>query len=84
MRSLQISGAPLEAGVPEKIRKIKDKGEDVYKEKEIESIRELRNEIVHRGTARAANERVMSLGSMSSGTLVKFYTSGMVKCIIVS
>jgi hypothetical protein len=49
LQSLNITGSPLNEGIPDKIRRIKGKGEDVYRESEILVIRERRNDIVHRG-----------------------------------
>jgi len=50
MKSLNIKGDPLKAGIPVKIKKLKEKGKVPYKEEEIINIRELRNRIVHEGT----------------------------------
>ena len=49
MIALGIQGPPLEDGVPDKIKKIKEKKGMVYKENDIVQIRELRNTIVHHG-----------------------------------
>lgn len=49
MKALKIEGAPLDEGMPEKIRRLKQKGVVVHRETEIENIRELRNGIVHYG-----------------------------------
>jgi len=49
MKALRIQGPPLDAGIPEKIKYIKEKGRDVYMENEIMNVRELRNGIVHHG-----------------------------------
>jgi len=49
MKALKIQGPPLEAGIPEKIKYIKQKGNFVYAENEILNVRELRNGIVHYG-----------------------------------
>jgi len=49
MKTLGITGPPLDEGIPEKIQSIKGKGRPVHKEDEIRNIRELRNAIVHRG-----------------------------------
>lgn len=49
MKAARIEGAPLEEGIPIKIKKLKDKGLIVYKEDEMKNIREIRNRIVHYG-----------------------------------
>jgi len=49
MKALQIEGAPLDEGVPEKIRRIKNKGYAVVAEEAIKNLRETRNRIVHYG-----------------------------------
>lgn len=49
MKALRIKGSPLEEGIPNKIEYIKKRGKNVYKEKEIKNVRELRNGIVHNG-----------------------------------
>lgn len=49
MKALKIKGPPLDQGIPEKIKRLKQKGAIVYKEAEIENIRDLRNGIVHSG-----------------------------------
>jgi hypothetical protein len=49
MKSMGIEGAPLEEGIPDKIKRLRDKGAIVYKGDEIKNIREIRNRIVHYG-----------------------------------
>jgi hypothetical protein len=49
MKALQIEGAPLDEGVPEKIQRIKNKGYAVVAEEPIKNLRETRNRIVHYG-----------------------------------
>lgn len=49
MRALGIQGPPLEEGIPEKTKRIEDKGQVVYRSGEVKNMRELRNGIVHRG-----------------------------------
>jgi len=61
MKSLGIKGDPLEAGIPDKIRKIKEKGEGVYKEDEIKNVRELRNEIAHYGSIPTRDQAAKAL-----------------------
>jgi hypothetical protein len=49
MKSLKIAGEALKAGIPDKIKYIRDKKEGVYMESEIKQIRDLRNGIAHSG-----------------------------------
>lgn len=49
MRNQGIKGSPLEAGVPTKIRYLKEKNISIYLEEEIKNIRDLRNGVAHRG-----------------------------------
>lgn len=49
MKALRIEGAPLDEGIPDKIKKIKSKGYSVIAEDAIKNIRETRNRIVHYG-----------------------------------
>jgi hypothetical protein len=58
MKALKIEGAPLDDGVPEKIKRLKQKGVFVYRETEIGNIRELRNGIVHYGNIPDKNQAI--------------------------
>ena len=49
MKSAKIKGAPLDEGIPQKIKRLKDKGYVILKKDEIENLRELRNRVVHYG-----------------------------------
>jgi len=49
LKALGFQGAPLDEGIPDKIKRIEDKGHVVYRAEEVKNIRELRNGIVHRG-----------------------------------
>lgn len=49
MKALKIEGAPLDEGIPNKIKRIKDKGYSVTAEDSIKNLRETRNRIVHYG-----------------------------------
>ena len=49
MKALKIKGAPLDEGIPVKIKRIKDKGYSVIAEEAIKNLRETRNRIVHHG-----------------------------------
>jgi hypothetical protein len=49
MKALQIEGAPLDEGIPEKIKRIRDKGFSVFAEDPIKNLREARNRVVHYG-----------------------------------
>ena len=61
MKSLKIEGSPLDAGIPNKIKTIKEKGQDVYKKEEIKQVRELRNGIVHSGNIPDKNQAKKAL-----------------------
>ena len=49
MIALKITGAPLDEGIPGKIRRIKEKGQVVIHEDGIMNLRETRNRVVHFG-----------------------------------
>jgi len=49
MKAANIEGAPLDEGVPDKIKRLEDKGYAVMNEEQIKNLRELRNRIVHYG-----------------------------------
>lgn len=49
MKALRIQGAPLDEGIPDKIKRIKDKGYAVIAEDAIKNLRETRNRVVHYG-----------------------------------
>lgn len=49
MKDLNIEGAPLDEGIPDKIKRIRDKGHAVIEEDAIKNLRETRNRIVHYG-----------------------------------
>ncbi|MGQ9469040.1 MAG: hypothetical protein ACUVTD_04350 [Nitrososphaerales archaeon] len=49
MKGMKIEGAPLDEGIPDKIKRLESKGAVVYKEDEIKNIKEVRNRIVHYG-----------------------------------
>jgi hypothetical protein len=49
MKELNIEGAPLDEGIPDKIKRIKDKGYAIIEEDAIKNLRETRNRIVHYG-----------------------------------
>jgi len=49
MKALRIEGAPLDEGIPDKIKRIKGKGYSVMFEASIKNLRETRNRIVHYG-----------------------------------
>jgi hypothetical protein len=49
MKALKIQGVPLDAGIPEKIERIKDKGYAVVAEGAMKDLRETRNRVVHYG-----------------------------------
>ncbi len=68
MKSLKISGPPLDAGIPDKIKIIKERGGNVYKENEIRSVRELRNTIVHYGNIPDKDQAIQAF-KVASGIL---------------
>jgi hypothetical protein len=49
LKALNIDGAPLDEGIPDKIKRLKDKGQSVIDEAAIRNLRETRNRIVHYG-----------------------------------
>lgn len=49
MKSAKIQGAPLDEGIPQKIKRLKDKGYIILKEDKIRNLREIRNRVVHYG-----------------------------------
>lgn len=49
MKALKIEGGPLEEGIPEKIKRLKDKGYPIVAEEPMKNLRETRNRIVHHG-----------------------------------
>jgi len=49
LRLLHVSGPALDEGVPEKIKRIEAKGEQVYRKDDVINVRDLRNEVVHKG-----------------------------------
>jgi len=49
MKALHIEGVPLEEGIPEKIKRLKDKGCPIVAEEPMKNLRETRNRIVHHG-----------------------------------
>ena len=49
MKALKIEGAPLDEGIPDKIKRIKSKGYSVIAEDRIKNLRETRNRVVHYG-----------------------------------
>lgn len=49
MKAERIRGDALNYGIPDKIKCLEEKGKVVYKSDEIKNVRDLRNEIVHRG-----------------------------------
>lgn len=49
MKALRIDGAALDDNIPEKIKRLKDKGCSVAEEAAIRNLRETRNRIVHYG-----------------------------------
>lgn len=49
MKALKIKGAPLDEGIPVKIKRVKDKGYFVIAEEGIKNLRETRNRVVHHG-----------------------------------
>lgn len=49
MEALKIKGAPLDEGIPDKIKRIKEKGYSVIAEDAIRNLRKIRNRIVHYG-----------------------------------
>lgn len=49
MKSAKIQGAPLDEGIPQKIKRLKNKGLAIPKEDEIKNLREIRNRVVHYG-----------------------------------
>jgi len=61
MKAAKIEGVTLDEGIPEKIRRLKDKGKVVFEEAEIINIRELRNGIVHRGEIPDKNQTKKAL-----------------------
>nr|MDO8100249.1 hypothetical protein [Candidatus Njordarchaeota archaeon] len=61
MKALRIEGSPLDAGIPEKIKTLKQKGAVVYRETEILNIRELRNGIAHYGNIPDRNQAIEAL-----------------------
>ena len=61
MQAIGIQGPPLNEGIPEKIRRLKDKGKVVYEEEGVRNTRELRNGIVHRGDIPDKNQTIKAL-----------------------
>jgi hypothetical protein len=61
MKAAEIEGPPLDEGIPEKIKRLKDKGKFVCEEEGIRNIRELRNGIVHRGDIPDKTQAVRAL-----------------------
>jgi len=49
MKAFQIGGAALDDSIPEKIRRLKEKGCQIVEEAAIKNLRETRNKIVHYG-----------------------------------
>ncbi len=50
MKNLQIQGPPLEDNLPNKIKYLQNKGENVYREDDIRQVRTVRNAVVHQGS----------------------------------
>jgi len=61
MKAAKIEGSPLDEGIPEKIKRLKDKGKVVFEDAEIINTRELRNGIVHRGDIPDRNQTKKAL-----------------------
>lgn len=61
MKATRIEGPPLDEGIPEKIRRLKEKGIFICEEEGVGNIRELRNAIVHRGDIPDKNQAVRAL-----------------------
>lgn len=61
MKATGIKGPPLDEGIPEKIKRLKDKGKFICEEEGVKNIRELRNGIVHRGDIPDKTQAVKAL-----------------------
>lgn len=49
LRIHRVNGSALDDGIPKKIERLKAKKEEVYRESEIIDVRDLRNNVVHKG-----------------------------------
>lgn len=61
MISLGIQGDPLEDGVPKKIEHLEKKGETVLMKDKVKQVRELRNDIAHRGSIPSKEQANMAI-----------------------